>query len=272
MAPSGQAVGVENSSTATRPPGRHTRTISRSPASVSLRFRSPKATQTIWNVPSGKGKCKVSASSRVICCSAPARRHFFAADGQHRLAEVGADDRRLPLGSPPIGQGQIGRAGANIEDRRIALRRHELYGFPPPRAIDAQRQQPVEQIVPPGDFAEHLLHAGGGFVEGRGTVFGSQMILDQTCNGIRDFFVAWNRGIPTSRRIQIDLVFRALPSEMAAEARGPLAEVHRGAYPQSISRRPCLQATGVELRFSDTVDQMDSLERRHRPDHVVPFC
>ena len=47
MAPSGQAVGVENSSTATRPPGRHTRVISRSPASVSLRFRSPKATQTI---------------------------------------------------------------------------------------------------------------------------------------------------------------------------------------------------------------------------------
>ncbi len=93
---------------------------------------------------------------------------FFAGDFQHRPAEIRAHDVYRAFRRPPVGQGQIGRAGANVENRRIVLGRDEPNGFPPPPPVDAQRQQPVQEIVSPGDLAEHFLHAGGGFIERHG--------------------------------------------------------------------------------------------------------
>ena len=70
--------------------------------------------------------------------------------------------------------------------------------------------------------------------------------------------MAWDRGVPTSRRIQIYLVFRTLPSETAAEREDRLQEFIV-AHARIISRRPCLQGTGVETTFSNTADQMEQL-------------
>jgi hypothetical protein len=85
---------------------------------------------------------------------------FFSADFQHGQAEVGADDGDFSLRGSPILQGQVGRAGADVEDRQVAFGRHKPYGFSPPRAIDTQRQHAIEQIIASGDFAEHLPYAG----------------------------------------------------------------------------------------------------------------
>ncbi len=43
------------------------------------------------------------------------------------------------------------------------------------------------------------------------------MIANQTCDGLRDFFVAWNSGTVTSRRIEVDLMPTTLLSEMTAD-------------------------------------------------------
>ena len=71
--------GRENSRTATRPPGLATRTISASPRSVSVTFRSPNATATTWNVSVANGSDWASASTNRTRPAAPAAVAFFAA-------------------------------------------------------------------------------------------------------------------------------------------------------------------------------------------------
>ncbi len=65
MPPNTLFVGTENSRTTTLPPGLQTRAISLIPASVFDTFRSPNATDTIWNVSDSNGSCWVSASRKV---------------------------------------------------------------------------------------------------------------------------------------------------------------------------------------------------------------
>ncbi len=94
IAPSGQAVGVENSSTATRPPGRQTRTISRSPASVSADVsQAERRADDLKRVvgkrqPQGVGFDQ--GDPRFL--QRPRAAALFFGDRQHRPAEIGADD------------------------------------------------------------------------------------------------------------------------------------------------------------------------------------
>ena len=104
---------------ATRPPGRQTRTISRSPCSVSATFRKPNATVTIWNSSSGKGSDVVSASRNSRFCSAARCPLLAAADLQHLRAKIGRDNRYSSAGRLPVGQGQITGPGADVQDRGV---------------------------------------------------------------------------------------------------------------------------------------------------------
>ena len=91
--------------------------------------------------------------------SAPALDGFLPADREHLVAEVGGDDRRLAAGGAVVGERQVAGAGAHVENRQRPVRRHEPHRSPPPVAIDAQRQQVIQKIVPPGDLAEHPANA-----------------------------------------------------------------------------------------------------------------
>ncbi len=93
-----------------------------------------------------------------------------ATDLEHLAAEVGADDRRSTLAGAVVGQGQVGRPGAAIEDRNPRLGRHHSRREGPPGSIDVQAQQVVEQIVPSGDRGEHPPHPAVGLVNGGGTL------------------------------------------------------------------------------------------------------
>ena len=71
MANSG-LVGVENSHTTSRPPGRVTRAISRSPATWSTTLRSPKLIVTASNTPSANGNRVASPATLGTSRPAPA--------------------------------------------------------------------------------------------------------------------------------------------------------------------------------------------------------
>jgi hypothetical protein len=62
-------------------------------------------------------------------------------------------------------QRQVACTGAEVENRRVALRHGGAHRLPSPVLVDVHRQQMVEQIVTSGDLAEHLPDACAGLVD-----------------------------------------------------------------------------------------------------------
>ena len=156
--------GRENSRIATLPPGRATRISSSMPRTVSLTFRRPNATLTTPKVSSGTGRRWASPSTSVTRPLAPALSTFARPT---RASRGRSRSRRsaTTLRGAVVGQGQVGRPGAAIEDRNPRLGRHRPGREGSPGSIDVQAEQVVEQIVPPRDRGEHPPHAAVGLVE-----------------------------------------------------------------------------------------------------------
>src|SRR5260221_14127570 len=86
------------------------------------------------------------------------------------MAEIGTDNRGVPVGSAVIGQGQVPSAGTQVQDRRIARRPNFADGAPAPVDVDAQREQVVQEIIARGDFAEHSSYTRLRFVDTHSTL------------------------------------------------------------------------------------------------------
>ena len=120
----------------------------RSPRTVSRTFRRPKATLTTPNVSLGTGSRWVSPSTRVTRPDAPALRTLARprrSISRQKSAPTIGD--RPPAGAV-VCQGQVGRPGAAVEHRDARLGRDHPGRESPPRTIDVQAQQVVEEIVP----------------------------------------------------------------------------------------------------------------------------
>ena len=87
------------------------------------------------------------------------------AQDEHLAAEVGSDDRRTTPAGAVVRQGQVGRAGAAIEHGHARLGRDDPGREGPPRTIDVQAEQVVEEIVPSRDRGEHPPHPLVGLVD-----------------------------------------------------------------------------------------------------------
>ena len=95
----------------------------------------------------------------VIRESAAARVAFCAADREHFVTEIAADDWRFSSGRAVVRQCQIAGAGAHVENRQRAGGRHESHGSPAPVVIDAERKQMIQKIISPGNLAKHAANA-----------------------------------------------------------------------------------------------------------------
>jgi hypothetical protein len=82
------------------------------------------------------------------------------------MAKVGPQNPTISTELFCIGQRQIPRPAAQIQDRPAASRRHSTHRLPAPVFINPKRQEMVQKIVSRGDFAEHLADAAGGFIDG----------------------------------------------------------------------------------------------------------
>ena len=127
----GGKTGVENSTTASRPPGRTTRAISRSPAAVSCTLRSPKLMVAASKESSANGSAMASPATLGTSRPAPARSMpseksaatHHAPDFANSTVETAVPAARSRMRSP-------GR-GASSERAR---RRH-TWSMPPERTV-----------------------------------------------------------------------------------------------------------------------------------------
>ena len=85
--------------------------------------------------------------------------HLVPGDLQHGPAEVQAHHHRSGRAGPHVLQRQVGRAGAQVQDRGLSDRGNQFDRAAAPAAIDAQRQQMVEPVVARGNLTEHAADA-----------------------------------------------------------------------------------------------------------------
>jgi hypothetical protein len=94
----------------------------------------------------------------------PAPTRFLSGSNQHGMAKVRTDDGHAPARGSIVSQGQVPGAGAQIQNRRHTLRRHQPSRPPAPIAIHIQAQQMIEQIIPRRNVAEHSPDASFCFI------------------------------------------------------------------------------------------------------------
>ncbi len=80
-------------------------------------------------------------------------------DVEHLGAEIGAHDGGTTGVGFVEGECQVARAGADVQDGRVAGWLDDSRRSPTPVAIDVEGQQVVESVVFRGDFPEHSLHS-----------------------------------------------------------------------------------------------------------------
>ena len=84
-------------------------------------------------------------------------RCFFAAKNAP-IADPAAVNTSA-AGSPIVGQSQIARSRAHIENGQRADRRRQPGSLPAPVAVDIQAQQVIEEVVAWRDVTEHAANA-----------------------------------------------------------------------------------------------------------------
>ncbi len=147
------------SSATTLPPGAVTRRISASPARRSARFRRRKADADAAEAPV-RERQRQRVAGEEPDAPLPERPELRLAEAQHPLDEVDAHDA-AHAGLPEERQGEVARAGGEVEGEGPRRRRGEARGGPPPHAVAPARHQRVHEVVARRDAREHRLHARG---------------------------------------------------------------------------------------------------------------
>ena len=149
-------VGWLNSQTTSRPPGRVTRSISRSPATGSTMLRSPKEIVTASKVSSANGSRVPSPAVNGRC------RAGLLADLQHAEREVARHHGRAAV------RERLARrpgAGGEVEHPLARPRVDGGDHVVAPAAVLAQGEHVVGDVVAPGDRVEHAPDVGRLLVE-----------------------------------------------------------------------------------------------------------
>ena len=213
-----------NSRTPSSQPGRRTRASSARARSRSATLRSPNETVAAWKLASGKGRWRASAL-RTDGSGSPFRPaplgppvapwptgcgpELGRRERQHRQAEVGGDDLDP---RPAQGQSLVAGAAAEVEDPRTRGEDEGLGELAAPDPVERGRQQVVQEVVPPGDPAEHRPDAGGVLL---------LQLLDwgNVCEDFRPVLrhdvpgsLSWGRAALEARRLRVRLFGRRLDS------------------------------------------------------------
>src|SRR5437660_894704 len=75
------------------------------------------------------------------------------------MTEIRTDDRDFPRGRTIISKSQVPRTGAQIQNRRVAVRWNQAGRSPAPILVDIHAQQVVEQVITRRNVAEHSPNA-----------------------------------------------------------------------------------------------------------------
>ena len=105
----------------------------------------------------GKRQRQAVGHSESDACVKAGASHFVASDGNHAFRQVYARDTGLGY-SPPQRNGQVARAGGNIEYVAGFGSRHHLHHAASPQPVDAKGHGAVHKIIGGGDAVEHLPH------------------------------------------------------------------------------------------------------------------
>ena len=87
-----------------------------------------------------------------------AARKLAASLRQHGVAEVHGRDKNARIQAAD-GQGDIQSACGQIQHDARSSGPHAPGQYPPPVLVNTQTEQPVEQIVPGDDAAEHVFYS-----------------------------------------------------------------------------------------------------------------
>ena len=90
---------------------------------------------------------------------------LLAREVEHFSAKVASDHLRFPIESFGNRQGQVSRPGTDVQIRIPRLWIQKIQSPTPPIAIDIQRQQMVEEVIPRRDFGKHPPNTFGGLVD-----------------------------------------------------------------------------------------------------------
>ena len=96
---------------------------------------------------------------RFIVGRGPAIDDFAGGQGEHLVREICSIDGNLAGSLVPIGNRQISRAGANVENRSGAARRNVANRPPAPIVVDAAGKEMIQEVVSLRYLSEHLANA-----------------------------------------------------------------------------------------------------------------